>query len=109
MSGEIARAYCNHARWIAECPREFCNNAKALQPRQTRFWCGGEEQGGCGMDAPIEWPADIDEIDEILRRRPVPATRNWFPLEHDLALRAGCPHGQTPADLLAENDMYGVT
>ncbi|MFC5744839.1 hypothetical protein [Actinomadura rugatobispora] len=103
----IARAYVNHGRWVAGCPREFCTNALELQPRQARFSCTTVPDG-CGLDAPIEWPPDADDIWAALMRRPVPATRNWFPTGHELAVRAGCPHGQTAADLLAEGEMYGV-
>lgn len=96
-------AYVNHGRWIADCSREFCNNAMRLEPRQASFSCVN-----CGLDAAVVWPADADEIWEVLGMRPVPETRNWFPEGHDLAVRAGCPHGQTPADLLAENEEHGV-
>ena len=97
------RAYVNHGRWVADCVREFCNNAMRLEPRQAAYRCSN-----CGLDAAIEWPADADEIWRVLERRPVPQTRNWFPAGHDLAVRAGCPHGQTVADLLAENEEHGV-
>lgn len=103
----IARAFVNHGRWIAECPRDLCSNALALESRQGRFVCDTEPDG-CGADAPIEWPPDADEIWKALQRRPVPATRNWFPAEHELAVRAGEPHGQTVADLLAEGEQHGV-
>lgn len=97
------QAYVNHGRWVADCSREFCNNAMKLEPRQGSFGCSN-----CGLDAVVVWPADADEIWRVLSRRPVPDTRNWFPAGHDLAVRAGCPHGQTPADLLAENEEHGV-
>lgn len=105
-------AYVNHGRWVADCPREYCGNAMKLEPRQATFTCRAlDRQGhdhGCGMQALIGWPADADEIWEALRLRPVAATRNWFPEGHDLAVRAGCPHGQSVADLLAENEEHGV-
>ncbi|WP_344890463.1 hypothetical protein [Actinomadura meridiana] len=104
----IARAYHNYGRWVADCPRPFCANARRLEPGQERFWCGPEEKGCCRLDCPIEWPPDAEDIDRVLKRRPVPATRNWFPSGHDLAVRAGIEHGQTVADLLAENQLFGV-
>ena len=107
----IAQAYVNHGRWVAECPRPFCGNARRLEPGQPRFWCGPADDpanGFCGLECPVEWPADAEEIDRVLRRRPVPATRHWYPAGHELAVRAGIEHGQTVADLAAENDMYGV-
>jgi hypothetical protein len=101
-----AAAYVNHGRWVAGCPREFCNSAQRLEPGQARIYCGGE--GGCGLDSEVIWPDDAQAIWDALRRRPVPGTRNWFPTDHELALRANCPHGQSVADLLAENEIYGV-
>jgi hypothetical protein len=100
---DSVRAYVNHGRWVADCCREFCNNAMKLKARQSGFHCAN-----CGLDAVIEWPADADEIWRALERRPVPQTRNWFPSEHLLAVRAGVEHGQTVADLLAENEEHGV-
>lgn len=102
MASHVA-AYVNHGRWVANCCREYCNNALELEPRQARFQCRN-----CGIVAGVVWPPDADEIWAALERRPVPQTRNWFPADHDLAVRAGCPHGQTVADLLAENEQHGV-
>jgi hypothetical protein len=58
------------------------------------------------MVAPIEWPADAEEIWAVLLQRPVPSTRNWYPDGHAEALRMRLPHGQTPADLLDEARRY---
>lgn len=91
-----ALAYVNWGRWIADCPAD-CGGALKLAPRQTLLSC--EE---CGLFSPIEWPANADGITEALAQRGVPKTRNWFPEGHSLALRAGCPHGQTVAELRAE-------
>ena len=98
-----ARAYMNHGRWIADCTRPFCANAEKLKPRQSMFHCSN-----CMQIAEVEWPAEVDEITAVLERRPVPQTRNWFPAGHGLALRSGTLHGQSVADLQAENDEYGV-
>lgn len=98
-----ARVYVNHGRVIADCPRPYCANAEKLSPRQGTFHCSN-----CLMVAEVEWPSDLDEILAVLGRRPVPQTRNWFPDGHELALRSGCPHGQSVADLEAENREYGV-
>jgi hypothetical protein len=56
----------------------------------------------------VEWPAEAEEIDRVLKMRPVPSTRHWYPEGHELAVRAGVEHGQTVADLIGENEMYGV-
>lgn len=94
---ERARAYVNHGRWISDCTRRHCGNAEALTPGQGAFHCSN-----CQQVAAVEWPADAAEIWGALSVRPVPQTRNWFPSGHELALRSGCPHGQTVADLEAE-------
>lgn len=91
-----ALAYVNWGRWIAECPAE-CGGALMLAPQQTLLSC--EE---CGLFSQITWPADADGITDALAQRAVPRTRNWFPEGHSLALRAGCPHGQSVAELRAE-------
>lgn len=103
----IARAYVNFGRWVAECPRPECTNALELRPRQDRFVCDSVPDG-CGMDCPVEWPENASEIWEVLTRRPVPKTRNWFPSHHLTGVLNGYPNGQTVADLLAENKLYGV-
>jgi hypothetical protein len=98
-----ARAYVNHGRWIADCCREHCASAEALLPGQPVFHCSN-----CLQVAEVDWPACAGEITSVLERRPVPQTRNWFPAGHELALRSGCPHGQSVADLEAENREFGV-
>ncbi len=98
-----ARVYQNHGRTVCDCPRPYCANAEKVEPRQATFHCSN-----CMQVAEIEWPSDFDEILEVLALRPVPQTRNWFPSGHELALRTGLPHGQTVADLVAENNEYGV-
>ncbi len=99
----IARAYVNHSKWIADCGRPYCNGAERLEPRQAQIHCAN-----CHWEAPVQWPPDADAIWQVLQERPVPHTRNWFPSGHELALRSGCPHGQSVADLIAENAEYGV-
>jgi hypothetical protein len=44
----------------------------------------------------------------ILMLRPIPRNRNWYPQDHPVALKFNIPHGQSPADLLAENEEHGV-
>lgn len=98
-----ARAYINHGRWIADCPRPYCANAEKLDTRQAMFHCSN-----CQLQAEVEWPPNADELWSVLARRPVPQTRNWFPASHDLALRSGTPHGQTVIELVDENRQHGV-
>lgn len=92
----LARAYVNHGRWVADCPGLDCASALVLQPRQGVYQCPD-----CWTVAPVDWPADADDIWSALSPRP-PARRNWYPASHDLAVRFNLPHGQTPAELRTE-------
>lgn len=58
------------------------------------------------MIAPVEWPADADEIWAVLLERPVPGTRNWYPDGHAEAVRMGLPHGQSVAELRHETAQH---
>jgi hypothetical protein len=97
-----ARAYVNHGRWIAECPRN-CGGALSLTPRQTSYHCDE-----CKWIGGVEWPDNADEIMEALEQRVVPRTRNWFPRDHDLAIRSNAPHGQTVKQLIEETEQNEV-
>lgn len=96
-----ARARINWGRWLADCPRSDCAGAEELTPRQAMFHCSS-----CGYLAEIDWPADPDGLWTVLLERPSPQTRNWYPAGHDEAMRAGLPHGQTPADLRDETRQH---
>lgn len=98
-----ALAHVNAGRWIALCPREYCGNAERLKPGQTTFHCSN-----CHLIAPVDWPADAEDIEDALSVRPVPQTRNWYPRGHPLAVRSNTPHGESVADLLAENEAHGL-
>lgn len=99
-----ARVYLNYGRWVADCAREHCTAAYRLQQNQAVLECSN-----CGAAAPVEWPADdfIDGLREIMLARPVPQTRNWYPQDHDIAVRHGVPHGQILVDLMDENIEHG--
>lgn len=97
-----ARAYVNHGRWLADCPRD-CGGALQLDPKQTNFHCRE-----CKWIGGIEWPDNADEIMEALEERVVPKTRNWFPSGHTLALRSSTPHGQTVKQLMEETEENEV-
>jgi hypothetical protein len=97
------RAYVNHSRWVGDCTRPYCGGAELLAPAQEMFHCAN-----CDLIVELAWPKDAARIWAVLSRRPVPQTRNWFPLDHPLAVTAGCPHGQSVKDLEAENREYGV-
>ncbi len=91
------RAYVNHGRWVADCIRPHCGGAELLRRHQSVSECFE-----CHLVTPVEWPPDAGQIWEALMERPVPATRNWFPVDHPVAVRAGCPHGQSVVELYAE-------
>lgn len=91
-----ARAYVNYGRWIADCPAG-CGSALALSERQATFHCVE-----CQTVASVDWPKNSTEIWEALQERPARRYQNWFPSNHDLALKSGCPHGQSVKDLRDE-------
>jgi len=98
-----ARAWVYSGAWVADCPAA-CGNVEALGPPGGGYHCGY-----CGRLADVEWPDAAADIMAVLSLRPIPHTRNWFPPSHDLALRAGLPHGQSVVELLDENAEHGVT
>lgn len=111
----VARAYVYSGDWVADCPRG-CGGVEHLYARANprnpnsprvvqlpEFRCSY-----CQMTAPVEWPANMAEITAVLVLRPVPHTRNWYPKDHDVALRFRIPHGQSIDELRAENRDHGV-
>lgn len=109
ISQTRAHAYVYHGDWIADCPRDGCNNAEYLfrsttpggpRVRRVDFYSCSH----CGMEAFINWPPNMLELSQALMQRPVPDTRNWYPRDHPIAVRFNVPHGQTVADLLAEQE-----
>jgi hypothetical protein len=83
-------ARVNHGRWIADCPNCRCG---PLTHPEWRLACCGE--CGCVMTN-VVFPADLDQIVDLLLRRPTRPTQNWAPPE-------------TVADLARENAANGVT
>lgn len=115
------RAYFYRGRWVGECPVEGCKNAEYLtvEPlyanryskeigwdRKDYFICSNLV---CGtVTGSIAWPENADEIEEVLNRRPLAVTRNWYPAGHLTAVQHGIPDGQTIAELIAENTEHGI-
>lgn len=114
-----ARAYVYSGDWVADCPRgcgnvEHCyarlNPRDANSPRAVQapgFYCSYCKLGDAET-VPIEWPPEMADIMAVLALRPVPHTRNWYPKGHDTALKFNIPHGQSIAELRAENAEHGV-
>lgn len=108
-----ARAYVYHGNWVADCPDPECGNVEHLfgeeRPkgqrtvRKTAFHCSN-----CGQLSLIEWSDQEAEIMAVLEQRPVPQTRNWYPANHDTAVRFRVEHGQSVDQLRQENRDHGV-
>lgn len=79
-------AYVNHGRWVANC---HCLGGAELVTEGEEFLCGN-----CGSVRPVVWPADIEQIEAALARRPT-VNQNWQP-------------GETVQLLAAENLVRGI-
>lgn len=111
-----AQAWMYSGDWVADCPGgcgnvehlfDQANPADPRSPRtirKTSFWCSY-----CHHVAEVEWAANEDAITAVLSQRPIPHTRNWFPSNHDVAVRANLPHGQSVQDLIDESEKHGVS
>lgn len=82
--GDTVVAYINHSRWVADCP---CNGAELVTPGH-KMLCGS-----CGAESKVTFPSDADEITALLGKRPS-VNQNW--------------HGETTAEILAENIEHGL-
>lgn len=116
-----ARAYVYAGDWVADCTRPGCANAEHLfelrypgrqasavnlrERRRPMFHCSYCQQ----MDT-IDWPSAAfqDGVREVMAARPLPHTRNWYPKDHEMAVRAGIPHGQSLDELRQENRANDV-
>jgi hypothetical protein len=82
-------------RWVVRCP--FCTGAQAADPdRSARFLCVdclNEAVGGQWVV--VRWPPDVPGIEAALEPRP-DQNQSWQP-------------GETVDDLLADNEVHGVT
>lgn len=111
--GMTARAYVYAGDWVADCTQDACGNVEFLHRRSRMngprdvpldfFSCSH-----CGTRAPITWPDDPHALLAELSRRPVPSTRNWYPLDHPVAIKFGLPHGQSVRGLAEEAEEHGV-
>ena len=78
MSGEVAKAYLNWARWIIDCP--FCGDGARIAygafREESLFTCPA-----CGWECLVVFPAEAKEIMAVLIERPKLENRNWTPGE----------------------------
>lgn len=92
--GPAVPVEANHGQWIVHCP--YCRSAQHAPLTDRRFFCATclntEAQN---KTLPIEWPAELARIAELLDARPYITTRNWTP-------------GEAVAELEAENDTHLV-
>lgn len=100
-----ARLYAGD--WIADCGRDGCNGAELLINSKTGERLAFFSCSECGFTGDIIWADKEAEIMEVMKFRPIRHTRNWFPKNHPLALKARCPHGQGIAELIFENYEHG--
>lgn len=112
-----ARAYVYAGQWVADCPQS-CGNVELLfagNDRKDVFICSYCK---C-LATSIHWPIDPDpkreqdypmteQIMDVLNRRPIPHTRNWYPEGHMTAIKLGIPDGETIEELIAENHEHGI-
>ena len=90
----VAHAEVYQGRWLVKCP--WCHSASLASREDHRFFCVGCRNAGVGGNwVNVTWPATPQDIEAPLVMRPDPMTRNWLVTE-------------TVADLLAENERYGV-
>lgn len=116
-----ARPYVYCGDWVACCTRPGCAGVEFLHtlrypnrppglsnPRDVRrpvFHCTYCEQRDV-----IDWPDPffMARVDMVLRLRPFPHNRNWYPQDHPTALAFRIPHGQSVEDLEQENREHDV-
>ena len=85
-------ARVHRGAWIADCPLSLCQGAQYADPDWPFFVC----TSGCGTGPyPVRFPSEREEIEAELVKRPVLATRGWFPHE-------------TVADLRRENAAHAA-
>ena len=91
LDGQPAVAFVNYGRWVVTCPD--CNNGIYTHPDRGAWCCNCGNTQLDGMQRPVTWPAERDEIEAILASRPQ-ANQHWTT--------------ETLAELLAENADHGV-
>lgn len=100
---DMSFAFMYHGQWVADCSRLQCFSAEPVGFREPFMLCTQ-----CGMSHMMIWPTDAEAVQDVLFKRPMPATRNWAPPGHRQAVLSGHPDGQSVDDLRAENREHGV-
>lgn len=113
VSGAPLMAFVDFGRWLTRCE---CNQNNYVDPDEPVVFCARCGNGNSGLARPVIFPPNLREIEKVLLKRPVTdhpqakddieaarlarpvfpvLTRNWYP-------------GQSVADLLEMNSMFGV-
>lgn len=97
---EPAVAFVSWGLWVARCPQPWCVGIDHYGPGPNTGRIGGLGPDRfccprCGTVTEAQWPANRDDIELVLGRRPMPETRNWQP-------------GETLGDLVVENALHGL-
>jgi hypothetical protein len=93
-SGLTVPVVASWGRWTVLCPTPSCGGAALAHEDDHRFMCVDCGNVGAGWHE-VRWPVNVESIDALLARRPIPATRNWTP-------------GETLEQLRQENIAHAV-
>lgn len=88
----VTHAYANWSRWLWDCP--VCHAAQVCTPADPRGYCVECWNAGDGW-WPVVFPAEFEQINMLLARRPEPRHRNWL-------------LGESVTQLQAENIALGI-
>lgn len=113
VGGAPLMAFVDFGRWLVRCE---CGQHNYVDPDEPVAFCARCGNGNSGLARPVIFPMTMSEIEKALLKRPITEhplakdmieaarlakpvflvlTRNWYP-------------GQSVADLLEMNSMYGV-
>jgi hypothetical protein len=77
ISGTPVQAFVDFGRWVAQC--DLCGSAIAVDPDVRVFFCMRCGNNNTGMARPVIFPAEWEQVEDILMERPVlddPHSRN---------------------------------
>lgn len=106
--GKPVCARVAHNRWIGDCE---CGGAEVVDPDAgDSFYClSCYNEVNSHLPRPLEFPADWEDVEDVLSARPDPTTRNYTPEEAVLANpNLGHLQAETVSMLEAENVLHGI-
>lgn len=113
VGGAPLMAFVDFGRWLVRCE---CGQHNYADPEELVVFCARCGNGNSGMARPVIFPMVRNEIERVLLKRPVtphPLAKNTIEAARlakplfPLLTRSWYP-GQSLADLLEMNSMYGV-